>query len=103
VEGEIDKATGFVMDYADLKRFVQPIVDRLDHRHLGTLLGSNADPIIHDWMVAGMPWDMYPSSENLVVWIAMQVDKLIPWSKIQLDETCTSQCTLTAKEYHGGA
>lgn len=34
VEGEVDAATGFVVDFAVLKRVLRPTIDRLDHRVL---------------------------------------------------------------------
>ena len=51
VGGPIDKGTQFVMDYAELKKLVQPIVDRFDHQHLNAFV-------------------RYPSSENLAIHIA---------------------------------
>jgi 6-pyruvoyltetrahydropterin/6-carboxytetrahydropterin synthase len=34
VEGEVDPRTGFVIDFAVLKRILRPAIDRLDHRVL---------------------------------------------------------------------
>jgi 6-pyruvoyltetrahydropterin/6-carboxytetrahydropterin synthase len=34
VEGPIDRATGFVVDFAVLKRILRPVIERLDHRVL---------------------------------------------------------------------
>ncbi|KKK67236.1 hypothetical protein LCGC14_2956110, partial [marine sediment metagenome] len=64
--------------------------------------------------VKGLPRDFYPTSENLLWWIAGQIglglDKgwtaqelglttTTKWSKISIEETCTSQATLTREEY----
>ena len=107
VKGVIDPDTGFVMDYAILKSLVQPIVDSLDHRHLGAwksrdkLQGFVNIQIEGDhevWGVKGLGNEFYPSSENLILWIAKQVD-IVPWSRLELDETCTSRCILTREEY----
>ncbi|MEO1236215.1 MAG: 6-carboxytetrahydropterin synthase QueD [Planctomycetota bacterium] len=38
-EGEVDPAVGFFMDYADLKRAIDPVVDQLDHRYLNDIPG----------------------------------------------------------------
>lgn len=51
MSGVPDADTRFVMDYAIIKRFVQPLVDLLDHRHLNDLIP-------------------YPSSENVCLWLA---------------------------------
>ena len=103
VEGEVDPKTGFVMDYADISKVVKPLVERLDHRHLGQWAYANKKvPIapVEEWMVPGLPEDFYPTSENLLVWIGMELLGPCPswdslnWSKLTLEETCTSSATL---------
>jgi 6-pyruvoyltetrahydropterin/6-carboxytetrahydropterin synthase len=37
--GQVDPATGWLMDYGDLKRIVEPIVDALDHQNLNEIPG----------------------------------------------------------------
>lgn len=109
VEGEIDEETGFVMDYGDISEAVKPIIEKLDHRHLGQWIAVGYAHVIPTdpkftfgvgtaHMVPGLSPNFYPSSENLLVWIAEQLLNL-PWSKLELNETCTSSCTLTRKEY----
>jgi len=119
VEGKVNEDSGFVMDYADISSYVKPLIEKLDHRHLGAwcVYASHrgADPdqehsetllaeiwgdgkYFQDWFVPGLPPTFYPSSENLIVWIAEQLQDL-PWSKLELNETCTSSCVLTRKEY----
>jgi len=103
VDGTINKETGFVMDYALISEQVKPLIEKLDHRHLGawpstnleTHLGFEGDFSI--WSVEGLPEDFYPSSENLLVWIGKKLISL-EWSKLALEETCTSYCELTRKE-----
>src|SRR5882672_11216230 len=104
VEGQVNDHTGFVMDYAEIGDYVKPLIERLDHRHLGswghilTDVEKWEERDTHDdWRVPGLPFRFYPSSENLIVWIAEQLQDL-PWSKLELNETCTSSCTLTRKE-----
>jgi 6-pyruvoyltetrahydropterin/6-carboxytetrahydropterin synthase len=104
VKGEVNKDSGFVMDYADLKAAVQPIVDELDHRHLGSWYHPMFDDafIKENHFIKGLPFDFYPSSENLIVWIGREIDlrmNLHNWSKLELDETCTSKCILTREDY----
>jgi 6-pyruvoyltetrahydropterin/6-carboxytetrahydropterin synthase len=105
VKGVISKETGFVMDYGDIKKSVQPIVDELDHKHLGMwsnhtecFAGVTEINLPVDNMVLGLPLNFYPSSENLIVWIANNLSYL-PWSRLELDETCTSRCILIREEY----
>ena len=97
VEGPINPDTGFVMDFGDISEVVRPLIERLDHHHLGTwddIGGYTMDQS----GVPGLPHDFYPTSENLVYWIGAQLKEL-PWSKLSIEETCTSRATLTQKEY----
>lgn len=131
VEGPVNADTGFVQDFADISAVVKPLIERLDHRHLGTYLGNVVRP---EWRPEGMPYDFYPTSENLLWWIADHVyaldiyrlerdsgivetitkirpGSIVPindgdtllrasyWSKLSIEETCTSMATLTRKEY----
>jgi 6-pyruvoyltetrahydropterin/6-carboxytetrahydropterin synthase len=100
VKGEVNPETGFVMDYGDIKEAVKSIVNRLDHRHLGTWT-NKLQPDDMSWCVPGLPGDFYPSSENLIIWIASEMTRLLRdmWSKLELNETCTSKCILTREEY----
>jgi len=67
VSGEIDPATGFVVDLGALDALVQEhVVERLDHQHLNAALPEFA---------AGKA---IPSSENLVRWIAEQLRGRMP-------------------------
>lgn len=125
VEGVINPETGFVMDYADLKKVVQPVIDKIDHTHLGVILEGELEGL---WTIQELV-DIYPSSENLIFWIADQldaldgymlynagvwrprnIDELRPfdiknlndkhfWSKLELNETCTSACVLTRADH----
>lgn len=67
VGGEVDAATGFVVDLGELDALVRrEVVDRLDHRHLNHALVEFA---------AGAA---IPSSENLVLWIADRLRASLP-------------------------
>lgn len=103
VKGLIDPDSGFVLDYAELKKLVnEHVVNKLDHTHLGNGyarldkfdgdFGTNAQCAFGE--------GFYPSSENLVVAIGKILTPLIPELKnnvrlysITLDETCTSRAT----------
>lgn len=74
VEGEIDPATGFVIDLGTLDSLVTArVVDRLDHQHLNAALPEFGEG------------GKIPSSENLVLWILEQLSDL-PLVKIRLEE-----------------
>lgn len=51
IYGWLNRENGFVLDFARLKAIVQPLIDRLDHRHLNNFV-------------------VYPSSENISIHLA---------------------------------
>jgi 6-pyruvoyltetrahydropterin/6-carboxytetrahydropterin synthase len=76
VHGNIDPHTGWLIDFADLKLAVDPIVLRLDHYLLNEIEGLEN-----------------PTSENLAAWIWQQLAPQVPiLSRITIEETCTSRC-----------
>jgi 6-pyruvoyltetrahydropterin/6-carboxytetrahydropterin synthase len=99
VSGEVDEETGFVMDYADIGEIVKPLIDALDHRHLGTWGQASSACHFQENRVMNLPFDFYPSSENIILWIGDQLDTELKWSKLKLNETCTSSCVITREEY----
>ncbi len=76
VTDKIDKETGWVVDFADLKAVFKPLYNLLDHNCLNHIDGLDN-----------------PTSENLCKWIW---EKLIPklpnLSKVEVCETCNSGC-----------
>lgn len=99
VRGELDESTGMVMDYGDIKAAVQPIVDRLDHQHLGNgfvnvIFGTKNMAMSLKSTVEGLAIT-HPTSENLLIWIAEQLPADFPWSFLKIKETCTSQAILS--------
>lgn len=106
VEGQINKTTGMVLDYSSIKSVVQPIVDRLDHQHLGygevqALDESNDNTIGKVTLFSSVKNFSLnlPTSENLCVWIADQLPYDFPWAYVSIDETCTSSSLLTHEEW----
>lgn len=73
VEGDVDPATGMVMDFADIKAAVAPIVEQLDHHYLNEVEGLDN-----------------PTSENVAEWIWNHLEASLPLSCIVVRETCTS-------------
>ena len=81
VRGPLDPVLGWVMDFADLKAAVEPLVHRLDHYLLNEIPGLEN-----------------PTSEVLAVWIWRELAPHLPLLvRITIEETCTSRC-----HYHGG-
>jgi 6-pyruvoyltetrahydropterin/6-carboxytetrahydropterin synthase len=67
VTGEIDPATGFVVDLGELDALVQrEVLAKLDHQHLNHALPEFA---------AGAA---IPSSENVLQWIAARLEHALP-------------------------
>ncbi len=80
VEGPLDPARGYLVDYGDIKRAVAPLQDELDHRLLNDLPGL-----------------ANPTSEMLAVWVWDRLQPGLPMlAEVIGHETCTSRC-----EYRG--
>jgi 6-pyruvoyltetrahydropterin/6-carboxytetrahydropterin synthase len=74
VQGTVDKHTGWVMDFADIKEHFQPIFKQLDHYYLNDIAGLEN-----------------PTSENLSIWIWDKLKPVLPGlSAVEIRETCTS-------------
>jgi 6-pyruvoyltetrahydropterin/6-carboxytetrahydropterin synthase len=84
---------GMAMDYTDIKAAVQPVVDMLDHRHLGS--GKHCMGYVHpDDVFNNTNFPSVPTSENLLIWISKQLPSWLPWVMLQLSETCTANAML---------
>ncbi len=77
VEGPINPATGWFVDYGDIKDVVKPIVDgKLDHNYLNEIQGLEN-----------------PTSENIAVWLWDQLGRSLPGLvEIVVFETCSARC-----------
>jgi len=76
ITGEMDEKTGWIIDFADIKRAFKPLYDRLDHHYLNEIDGLEN-----------------PTSEVLARWIWQHLQPILPQlSKILVNETCTSGC-----------
>lgn len=102
VSGPIDQETGMVDDYANISKAVNPIIDELDHAHLGAW--HTGLVIIQPRGTKSVFWlanDFNPTSENLLLAIAKQLLKRgFVFSSLTLNETCTTSCTLTWEEFN---
>ena len=74
VEGDLIENEGWVIDYADLKTPIQPIISTLDHHCLNEVPGLEN-----------------PTSEVLAVWLWNKIKPLLPGlNRIELNETASS-------------
>ena len=76
VSGEVDAHTGWVIDFAEIKRAFQPLYEQLDHHYLNEIPGLEN-----------------PTSENLARWIWGHLEGELPGlSQVVVRETCTCGC-----------
>ena len=76
VEGNLDPKLGWIMDFADIKKAVKPVIDQLDHYYLNEIEGLEN-----------------PTSEVLAKWIWARLEPALPAiSRVEVGETCTSGC-----------
>jgi 6-pyruvoyltetrahydropterin/6-carboxytetrahydropterin synthase len=74
IEGELDPTVGWVMDFAELKRVIGPVVKAVDHKLLNDIPGLEN-----------------PTCERIAIWIWDRIKPEIPLlKKIELHETPTS-------------
>ena len=74
VQGEVGEDSGWVTDFADLKRAFMPLYDRIHHRYLNDIEGLEN-----------------PTSEVLAQWIWKRLQEDLPGlSKVVVRETCTA-------------
>jgi 6-pyruvoyltetrahydropterin/6-carboxytetrahydropterin synthase len=80
VEGQVEEAKGYLIDYGDIKKAAEPIVQKLDHHYLNEIPGLSN-----------------PTSENLARWLWDAIKPILPQlAAVIVHETCTSAC-----EYRG--
>lgn len=80
VSGDVDERTGFLIDYADIKRIVSPIIAQLDHVHLND--------------IPDLPTT---TTEHIARWLWQHIIPQLPiLHKITIHETANSCC-----EYEG--
>ncbi|MFG0275061.1 MAG: 6-carboxytetrahydropterin synthase QueD [Phycisphaerales bacterium] len=82
VDGVVDPAKGYLVDYGDIKRAIKPIEERLDHRVLNEIEGLEN-----------------PTSEMLAHWIWERLEPVLPdLAEVIVHETCTSRCEYAGPE-----
>jgi 6-pyruvoyltetrahydropterin/6-carboxytetrahydropterin synthase len=77
VEGCVDPASGWLIDFATIDDAARPVLDALDHHHLNELPGLEN-----------------PTSENLAIRIWSQLQAILPGlAAITVGENAHSTCT----------
>jgi len=75
VEGEVDPAVGYLIDYGQIKAAIKPVQERLDH-----------------YLLNDVPGLENPTAEMLTKWIYDQLKPTLPLlSRVRVHETCTSE------------
>ena len=76
VAGPVGAEYGWVMDFADIKKAIEPIYKQLDHYYLNDIEGLEN-----------------PTSENIAIWIWQRLKPRLPeLIRLEIKETCTSGC-----------
>lgn len=76
IEGEVDAALGYLVDYGEIKAACKPLVEQLDHCFLNEIEGLEN-----------------PTSENIARWIWERLKSRLPLLvSVIVHETCTSAC-----------
>lgn len=76
IDSPVNPVTGWVIDFADLKTAVTPLIDQLDHNYLNNIDGLEN-----------------PTSENVARWIWDHLDHQLPLAAVTVRETCTTGAT----------
>lgn len=79
-EGTVDPVTGWLIDFADVKKIVQPLIDQVDHYYLNDIDGLSN-----------------PTAERIAAWFWERLKPALPvLAQLNVAETCTGRC-----EYRG--
>lgn len=74
LQGTLDDSMGWVMDFAEMKQIINPVIDIVDHKLLNDIPGLQN-----------------PTCELLIVWFWKQLKPALPLlQKLELNETPTS-------------
>ena len=74
LEGDPDPQFGWVMDFAELKAIMQPVLDKIDHKLMNELPGLEN-----------------PTCEHIAIWLWNQLKPSLPkLTRIELHETPTT-------------
>jgi 6-pyruvoyltetrahydropterin/6-carboxytetrahydropterin synthase len=81
VEGEVDEAMGWLLDFADIAAAFAPVYEELDHHYLNEVPGLEN-----------------PTSEVLARWIYGRLKEKLPQlATVVVHETCTARCVYSGQ------
>lgn len=81
VSGDVDEATGWVIDFSEISKIFKPLFECLDHHYLNDIDGLEN-----------------PTSENLAKWVWQKLKPSLPLlSSVVIKETCTAGCIYKGK------
>lgn len=76
IEGPVDPEYGWISDFGDFDRVVQPVIDSIDHKTLNEIEGLSN-----------------PTSENLAGWLWARLRPSLPYlAEVSVRETVHSRC-----------
>jgi 6-pyruvoyltetrahydropterin/6-carboxytetrahydropterin synthase len=76
LEGAVDPATGWILDFNEMRELVEPVLEELDHAVLNDIEGLDN-----------------PTSENLAIWFWGKLKPSLPLlAQIGIKETATCGC-----------
>jgi len=75
VEDELDPILGWVLDYNDLRKHVEPLIDQLDHKVLNEIDGLEN-----------------PTAEHLALWLWNKLKPQLPLAQVVVKENPTNVC-----------
>lgn len=76
VEGDVPADAGYLIDYGEIRKVIDPVQKELDHRVLNEIPGLEN-----------------PTSENLARWVWERIKPGLPiLGEVIVHETCTSRC-----------
>jgi 6-pyruvoyltetrahydropterin/6-carboxytetrahydropterin synthase len=82
VRGKIDRPTGWVMDFDDIRKACKPLVDMLDHSYLNEIEGMGIS-----------------TSEGICRWLWTRLKPQIPGlARVELWETATSGASYAGED-----
>lgn len=95
VRGEVNPETGMVIDFGDITKIVQPLIDDLDHNHLGAFHTDKIDIVMKEPKPINWLDQRNPTSENIIYQIGMElIRRGLKFNWLSLEETCTSRCVV---------
>lgn len=104
VTGDVNPRTGVVLDYTYIKNDVQPLIDDVDHHHLGCgiVYSEEHGRVMLPSDVPWLPYGFKPTCENLLWLFGRRLRMLapeLPWTLLVLEETESTSAALSVDEF----